>query len=106
MKPDVALAIAISVIGIWLITYFFYKEWKLEKMCKDENLPKIDINGINLYPEMSKKIVELLEMREDDPISVYAAELIRSLQAQLNYIKKGNNEVFIPPENSTNRGED
>lgn len=42
-----------------------------------------------------------------------AAKLIQALQkevtelkARLNYIQNGNDEVFIPPENSHNRGED
>lgn len=35
-----------------------------------------------------------------------AKKQIAELKARLNYIRNGNSEVFIPPENSTNRGED
>ena len=75
-------------------------------MCEDENLPKLDINDITLYPEMNERIAEILEIRDTDPVSMYAAKLIIALQAQLNYMKNGGNDVFIPPKNIANRGED
>lgn len=72
----------------------------------EESQPKIDIDEINLYPEMNESIVGILKIRNTDPVSMYAAKLIQSLQARLNYIHNRNDEVFIPPEDSKNRGED
>lgn len=76
-------------------------------------IPEIDIKEINLYEAMNSTIASLLKIRNNDICSMYAAKLIESLQkenaelkARLDYIRNGNSRAFIPPENSTNRGED
>jgi hypothetical protein len=50
-------------------------------MCvyEDSELPKIDYDNIKIYPEMSYEIINLLKMRDDDLISMYAAKLIEEL---------------------------
>lgn len=55
-------------------------------MCEDQELlPKIDINEIELYPEMNEKIAELLKIRNNDIVSMYAAKLIEYLQERVGF---------------------
>ena len=49
-------------------------------MTEDFEETKIDINEISLYPEMNKNIVDILMIRDNDIVSVYAAKLIKYYQ--------------------------
>lgn len=52
-------------------------------MKEDFELPEIDINEIKLYPEMDKNIADLLSIRNNDIVSMYAAKLIQKYQAMM-----------------------
>lgn len=54
---------------------------------KDEVLPVININEINLYEAMNNKICSLLKIRNNDIVSMYAAKLIESLQKEIAELK-------------------
>ena len=51
-------------------------------MTEDFEETKIDINEISLYPEMNKNIVDILMIRDNDIVSVYAAKLIKYYQGE------------------------
>lgn len=42
---------------------------------------------VTTYPEMNKKIVGILELDKDNPISLYAAQRIRELEKELEELK-------------------
>lgn len=61
---------------------------------EEELGPKIDINEIRLYPEMDRKIVDFLKIRNTDIVSMYAAKLIDDLQNRIDLEIK-DDEVVI-----------